>query len=205
MHAIVPVKFLKSGKSRLSPVINSQQREQLIYGFLERTLFELSKIHLIKHIEVVTSDKKIKKFLSNLGIGVIRKLGIQGLNKSVEIAYKQAIRQSAFKVLIIPIDLVYFSASDITKIISQVNQEEFVVLAPDNKLTGTNLILLNSSQRYKFMFGDRSLIKHLNLAQHLQIPVKIFYNKNITFDLDYPNDYTYFEKCYFRNNNRFVI
>ena len=56
LWAIVPVKPLRRGKSRLSGILTEEERTQLNQELLERTLKTLSELKEVDHVLVVSRD-----------------------------------------------------------------------------------------------------------------------------------------------------
>jgi len=70
-------------------------------------------------------------------------------------------------------------------------------------MSGTNVLLVNPIGAIKYDFGEWSFRKHIEQAERKKINIKICERKNLSFDLDLPEDWE-FLKTSMSNNADFV-
>jgi 2-phospho-L-lactate guanylyltransferase len=91
-------------------------------------------------------------------------------------------------------DLPLIVADDIGGLLARM---EPVVLGPDRRGEGTNALLLRfvgQGPEFTFAFGEGSLAKHLAEARRLGLGVGVHDAPGIAFDLDTPDDWSYFRQ-----------
>ena len=63
-----------------------------------------------------------------------------------------------------------------------------IVIVPDSKLDGTNVLVLPTDIEFTFSYGRDSYTKHLDLAERTGLPVSTVKDSKFSFDLDEPDD-----------------
>ena len=78
--AVVPVKNFDKSKSRLSPLLNSNQRIAMSQVMMKHTLSILSKITFISPIIVVSCDNRVRKIADAFGADFVyeQETGVNG-------------------------------------------------------------------------------------------------------------------------------
>ncbi len=64
-----------------------------------------------------------------------------------------------------------------------------IVLAPDRRRQGTNLLFTKPADLLTFSYGKESFDRHIELAKEKKAQVVIVENERIALDLDLPEDY----------------
>lgn len=196
--AIIPVKNIARGKSRLATVINQKQREELIKKLLVNTITELKKISFISQVTIITADRIAAMISKDMKTRFLWETGWLGLNWAVMRGIRKSFRSGISTVLVLPLDLPLVHAKDIVKFIRTHNRQTAITIAPDKKLAGTNAILLNSNKMIKMKFGSDSFRKHLREAEKDDLGIQVCAMECFRFDLDNPEDYHYYlesEQC----------
>src|SRR5512137_2373375 len=93
--AIVPVKPLRLGKSRLSDVLSDDERARLNRMFLERTLGVLRSVPDIQQVLVVSRDPAALAIAREYGARTVLEDGSQELNLALKRATTFALAYSA--------------------------------------------------------------------------------------------------------------
>ncbi len=196
--AIIPVKNIARGKSRLATVINKNQRQELIKYLLANTITELKKISLISEVTIITADRTAAMISKELKSKLIWETGWFGLNWAVMKGIKRSFLNGISTVLILPLDLPLVNAKDIVKFIHVNNRQTAITIAPDSKLEGTNALLVNSKVMIKMKFGSDSFRNHLREAKKNNLAIHTCAMDCFSFDLDNPEDYQFYsesERC----------
>jgi 2-phospho-L-lactate guanylyltransferase len=80
LWAIVPVKPLRRGKSRLSEVMSVDEREDLNEFLLAHTIQEISAVPDIENVLVVSRDPAALALARDMGARTVQENGSPGLN-----------------------------------------------------------------------------------------------------------------------------
>lgn len=193
LWAIVPVKPLRRGKSRLAKVITAEERADLNQFLLEHTIQVLSKINQIEHILVISRDTEALALARDLGARTVQEYGSPGLNTALTRAVEIAKSYETCGILIIPADLPRLNAEDLKKILIHRKQPPVVAIAPDRKKLGTNALLVCPPDLIQFRFGPESFEKHCQEARDGGIRLEICDLPSLELDLDEPEDLAFIE------------
>ncbi len=183
--AIVPMKPLSEGKSRLSRTLTPEQRANISVGMLRRVLVALSGAS-IDPIWVVGGDERVKNMARNQGATWFEEMG-RNLNDTLGKAIEQAFRRGK-SALYVAGDLPFIKPSDIHSFVQASRRADNVTLAPARRDGGTNAMLVPCGIPFKPELGKRSFSKHLAQAARLETSVAIAYSPGLGFDLDVVDD-----------------
>jgi len=193
LWAIIPVKPLRRGKSRLAKVISADKRADLNQYLLEHTIRVLNTIDEIEHILVISRDKEALSQARELGARTVQEHGSPGLNTALSRAVEVAKSSKACGILIIPADLPRLEADDIKSILAHKNDPPVVAIAPDWKQEGTNALFVCPPDLIDFKYGKGSFEKHSQQARQVGVRLEICNLPSLELDLDEPEDYALME------------
>jgi 2-phospho-L-lactate guanylyltransferase len=193
LWAIIPVKPLRRGKSRLAKVISAAERADLNQYLLQHTIQVLSKIEEIEHILVISRDREALALARDLGARTVQEYGSPGLNTALSRAVEIAKSCETCGVLVIPADLPRLAADDIRKILVHRKKPPVVVIAPDRKKQGTNALFLCPPDLIGFKYGEGSFEKHVQEARDAGVRLEICELPSLELDLDDPEDLAFIE------------
>ncbi len=187
--ALIPVKSLALGKSRLSGALALPQRIQLTEDTLRRLLHLLHGNADIVAVTVVTRDDDVRRWLNGRRVRVLNDAGA-GLNDALEGARAQLMLPEDGALLVLPADLAAISAADIDGMIQAcvAMPEDGVVIAPDRHGRGTNALLLRPPGVIPFCFGADSARAHAEAALNARVAVTYWRSESTGLDLDDPED-----------------
>lgn len=188
MWAIVPVKPLRQGKSRLSQVLSEEQRAHLNQQLLKRTLEILRNVKAIDQILVVSKDPNALALAHELNVKTLQENSQTGLNNALKKATVVAQAYKAKALLILPADLPLLRVEDLQLFIDHCHDEPAMVISPDRRNQGTNALLIKPVGAIQYHFGVGSFMKHLEEAKMREIPVTKCDIESIELDLDLPED-----------------
>ena len=188
LWAIVPVKPLSQGKSRLKGVLTQQERAELNQGMLLNTLAVLSQVPRIEQIVVVSRDTKALALARQHGAKTIAERGSPSLNGALTRATTLAAGKGATAVLILPADLPLIEAADLKQLIVSAAGPPSVVIAPDRHGSGTNALLLSPPGLLEYEFGPDSFTRHLERAERVDAKIAVCDLPALALDLDAPED-----------------
>lgn len=189
LWAIVPVKPLRRGKSRLSEILSDDKRAQLNHHLFAHTIEVLKHVDAITNILVVSRDSDVLTQSRELDVRTVTENGTPELNSALRRASLFSKVFSTEGVLIVPADLPLLTPDDVTLFIEQRVQAPMAVIAPDRRRGGTNMLLIDPADLLTFSFGQDSFEKHCALAESKGAKVIIVENERIALDLDIPEDY----------------
>ena len=188
--AIVPMKPLSKGKSRLGKTLSAEQRADLALGMLRRVLLAI-KAASIETIWVVGGDERVRRMTRNLGGNWIEELGID-LNDTLKKAFELAFEQGS-SALYIAGDLPFLKPGDIHSMVQSSRRQGNVTLAPARRDGGTNAIMVPRGVPLQPELGQGSFMKHLIQAGRLETSVAINSSPGLGFDLDVVDDLETFQ------------
>jgi len=195
--AIIPVKPLRRGKSRLSHVLSSSQREVLNGYLLQSILESLSPIDLIDHRIVISYDPSALALARNFGANTVLENRNTDINRALRRATVAAKAYGATNLLVLPADLPLITKDDIQAFLNHQTEPPEIIISSDRKLNGTNALYINPLGAINYNFGNWSFRKHVEEAERKKVKVNIFRNTNISFDLDVPEDWDQLESINF--------
>jgi len=188
LWAIVPVKPLRRGKSRLAGTLSDDERTELNRMLLERTLTMLSDLEEVQRILVVSRDPHALAIARSQGARTMREDGQPQLNRALQCATTVAQAHSARSVLVLPADLPLVTREDLRTLIGRATEPPVVVIAPDRRERGTNALLMSPAGLIDYDFGENSFGRHCARAREIGARLEIVNLPTLGLDLDLPED-----------------
>lgn len=188
LWAIIPVKPLRRGKSRLAGTLSEDERTELNRILLERTLTTLADMKDVDQVLVVSRDPQALTIARNHGARTVREDGQPQLNMALKRASVIAQVYATRGVLVLPADLPLISANDIHTLIEKGVNPPVVVIAPDRHERGTNALLMSPANLMEFDFGENSFKRHCERAVEVGARLEIVNLPSLGLDLDLPED-----------------
>jgi 2-phospho-L-lactate guanylyltransferase len=186
--AIVPVKPLRRGKSRLAQVLSEEERLGLNSQLLVHTVDTLREIPEIEQVLVVSRDQSALALARAHGARTVQENGAPELNVALTRATIVAKQYATRGVLIIPSDLPMISKEDVSAMIGMVKEPPVVVVAPDRKREGTNALLVCPVGLIEYDYGPHSFERHCLRAQEVGARLEICDLPSLALDMDVPED-----------------
>ncbi len=186
--AIVPVKPLRRGKSRLAGTLSEDERAELNQSLLQHTLKTLSDIKELEQVLVVSRDPHALTIARQHGARTVREDGQPQLNTALARATVIAKVHATRGVLILPADLPLISQEDVLTLIAKAGEPPVVVIAPDRHGMGTNALLISPSGLIEYDFGENSFQRHCEHARQAGARLEIVDLPSLGLDLDLPED-----------------
>jgi 2-phospho-L-lactate guanylyltransferase len=188
LWAIVPVKPLRRGKSRLAGALSEDERTDLNRSLLQNTLKTLSELKEVEEVLVISRDPHALTIARNYGARTVREDGQPELNTALKRATVVAQVYATGAVLILPADLPLVTSDDILALIERAGEPPTVVIAPDRHGTGTNALLISPSGLIEYDFGENSFQRHCQRAKEAGARLEIVNLPSLGLDLDLPED-----------------
>lgn len=187
LHIMIPCKSLGDGKTRLAPALDAKARRALCTGFLQRTLDVALALVPPARCHVM-AGAGAAAIAAGRGVTSCHDPGI-GLNEALRQGRERICRNAAeeLALLIFPIDLPWATAALLADL---VHSAADVVIAPDRKRTGTNVLYLGprAVRQFVFQFGANSFAAHRS-ATGFGLRVDVYEDARLSFDVDRPEDY----------------
>jgi 2-phospho-L-lactate guanylyltransferase len=188
LWAIVPVKPLRLGKSRLAETLSEDERADLNGRLLAHTLTTLAAIPEIEQVLVISRDPAALALARNHGARTLQENGSPQLNVALARATVVVKNYHTHGVLIVPADLPLLTPQDVRLILERAVDPPVVVLAPDRHKQGTNGLLICPVGLIEYEFGPGSFQKHIAQAQKAGARLEIVDLPSLALDMDLPED-----------------
>jgi 2-phospho-L-lactate guanylyltransferase len=188
LWAIVPVKPLRRGKSRLAGILSQDERANLNQTLLAHTLDTLKATPEIEQVLVVSRDTEALALAREHGARTVQENGAPHLNVALARATIVAHNYATRGVLIVPADLPLLTPQDIRSMLELAGQPPVVVVAPDTRRQGTNALLISPVGLIDYDFGPGSFERHCQRASQAGARLEICELPSLALDMDLPED-----------------
>lgn len=186
IEAVVPVRGLPAGKSRLAAVLAPEERNRLVRAMLEDVVATLRRCPAITRVTVLSRDAAAAREAQRLGADFLQQPPTaDGLNAALQFA--QEARAQAGALLIVPADLPLITPADVDQVIRALAPPPSVALAPSYD-GGTNALLLSPPSVIAPAFGPHSADRHAVAAKAAGATVAVVRGAHWALDLDSPED-----------------
>lgn len=189
--AIIPVKPLRESKRRLSHLLSTDERADLILTFLDNLLLTLNATPGIDRILVVSGDPLVTTLAEKYGALVLVEPAPTGLNAAAARGMAYAAGAGASAVLILPTDLPFARVEDIDAMIRSLDMvgRPLLAMCGDEIDQGTNALLLAPPSDFTFHYGPGSFQAHLAEAVARGRATHTINAPGLRFDLDTESDW----------------
>jgi len=194
LWAIVPVKPLRRGKSRLATVLSQDERADLNRRLLAHTLDILGDIPEIEHVLVVSRDPAALALAREHGARTVLENGTPHLNLALARATVVAQNYTTRAVLVVPADLPLLTVEDVRALLDKAKDPPVVVVAPDRHHRGTNALLVCPVGLIDYDFGPGSFQRHCERARAAGARLEVVELPSLMLDVDLPEDLRMVEK-----------
>jgi 2-phospho-L-lactate guanylyltransferase len=186
--AIVPVKPLRVGKSRLSGVLSQDERADLNRRLLDHTLETLTAIPEIEQVLVISRDPAALALAREHGARTVQENGAPKLNVALTRATVVVKNYITRGVLVIPADLPLITPEDVYAMLERAADPPVVVVAPDRHREGTNALLICPVGLIDYEFGPNSFQRHCACAAAAGARLEVVDLPSLALDMDLPED-----------------
>lgn len=188
--AIVPVKRFENAKTRLSSMLDTEDRIRLSSLMLEDTLQILSVAPPLTQVIIVSADKRADEIATKHGAKFLPEEKEKGVNSAIALADGYCIeKEAADATIVIPHDLPLLDSIVISKACELAEKESTcIVICPSVRYDGTNMLLRKPPSVIGTFYETDSYNMHVRTAIKLGIPVKPLLSKSLMYDIDTPED-----------------
>lgn len=185
--AVLPVKTLFLGKSRLAELLTPAERQEQIQTWLLHLLGVLAELPAVQQTVVVSPDPLVHHLAHTAGAVALPEPAGGGLNEAVQWGVQYVQQQVGHRVLVLPADLPLLQPADVAYFLQGFKRE--LRICPNLAGEGTNGLLLPVHPGFHFSFGPGSLAQHTAEGQRLGWPVTIWNIPRWQLDVDTPADW----------------
>jgi 2-phospho-L-lactate guanylyltransferase len=195
--AVLPVRSLRDGKTRLAPVLAPDERQRLIERMLGVVVAGTLAADVGEALGGVTPDPAAAAFATALDprVRTLRQDdGRPGLNEALAIGREWAVALAADRLVTLSADLPLLTPDDVATLAGAAAD---LALARDRRGEGTNglaLTLDGRGQAFRFAFGTGSAARHAAEARRLGLSLRCVDRPGTAFDLDEPDDLALWER-----------
>jgi 2-phospho-L-lactate guanylyltransferase len=184
---IVPHRGLEAAKTRLAPMLDPDEREELAGQLLLHVLREAEAA--ADDVVVISPARALAELVESTGARLVVQRGM-GLNEGLDQARSDALFDDISELGVLHGDLPNLQASDIRALIDGLppGGAPGVAIAPDRAGTGTNGLALRSPGVINFRFGVGSFAAHLAEVERAGVHLTVVDRSGLAFDLDTPED-----------------
>lgn len=188
-YAILPVKPLRQAKSRLARALKAPTRAALVRAIFSRTLDVLAQVERITHTVVVSRDLTILELARQRANVTALAEAEAGLNSAITQGAAWAHRRGADAIISVPVDLPLLTAADLDAMLDlMLDAERCLIIAPDRRDDGTNVLLVRPPNAIRFAYGAASFNAHRAQAAAAGLRVHVYRSPSTGLDLDVPDD-----------------
>ncbi len=191
LWAIVPVKPLRMSKPQLSDVLDEEERLTLNLTMLGNTLQVLSSVQEIDQVLVISRDSSVLSMSRDYGARTLQEDPNSPLEVVLQRAAAVARAYAARALLIVAADLPLLAPEDVQTMLAHAVQPPEMIIAPDRKMDGVNVVLINPIEMFKVTFGKGSVERYQKQAVARGTRLEILSLPTLAFDLDSPEDLEY--------------
>ena len=203
MWAIIPINEFSRSFTRLSSVLDLEQRMELAKNLSSRLIQILLTVDEVEKIVLFTCEKNWPGELQHSKLVLRKDEDKKPLKQKIDSVADWAYGSGAKKMMYLSIDLPIVEKKDITQIID--SHKHGLTLVQAKKDGGTNALIADLPRKINFQFGADSFRKHLEAAKLEKLKTNIQLTEGLSFDLDDHDDWEFLIKYYQPEKNPLKI
>ena len=182
IYAIIPVSKFKNAKTRLSPFLTEEERENLLKAMLHDVTDTLKK-H-VDRIFIISRDEDVLSYAEKLNLDTILEDENSNLNKALKQAMKYC-KGKAKKVIIVPSDVPLIGKTNVQMLIDASKSLDFIIVP--SKGGGTNMIIMKPMAIHT-RFEGFSYEEHLQAAERKKLNPQVHDSFFMALDVNTAQD-----------------
>jgi 2-phospho-L-lactate/phosphoenolpyruvate guanylyltransferase len=186
--ALVPIRSLYGGKSRLDSVFDADDRAALVTAMAARLFEKLHESNLVDEIVLLTADPSFTDVFGRWPMTMLTDVP-PGLNPAIDHGRRYALESATDRLLIVFPDLPELGVDDLLAIDRSVSP---VTIVPDRLVDGTNALFLQGHAaiaEFRPQYGPGSLNAHQAEGGRIGADVAILPLAGMGTDLDTIDDW----------------
>ena len=176
---VMPVKAFDRAKLRLADVLDGPERATLARAMADHVLAAAGPLG----VAVVCDDDVVAEWARGAGAAVVWTPGL-GLNGAVTEAVQRLDGAGIRRAVVAHADLPF--ASGLAQL--AVADDDEVVLVPDRRLDGTNVLSVPTGSGFQFGYGVGSFDRHRDEAERCGLRSRVIRIEHLGWDVDEPGD-----------------
>ena len=203
MWAIIPINEFSRSFTRLSSVLDLEQRMELAKNLSDRLIQILLAVDEVEKVILFTCEKNWPGEMQHSKLVLKKDKDKKPLKQKIDSVADWAYELGAKKMMYLSIDLPIVEKKDITQIID--SHKHGLTLVQAKKDGGTNALIADLPRKINFQFGADSFRKHLEAAKLEKLKTNIQSTEGLSFDLDDHDDWEFLIKYYQPEKNPLKI
>lgn len=182
IYAIIPVSKFKNAKTRLSPFLSDEERENLLKVMLQDVTDTLKK-H-VDRIFIISRDEDVLNYAKKLNLDTILEDENSNLNKALKQAMKYC-KGKARKIIIVPSDVPLIGKTNVQMLIDASKSLDFIIVP--SKGGGTNMIIMKPMAIHT-RFEGFSYKEHVQAAERKKLNPQVHDSFFMALDVNTAED-----------------
>ncbi|MEE1155911.1 MAG: 2-phospho-L-lactate guanylyltransferase [Methanobrevibacter sp.] len=182
IYAIIPVSKFKNAKTRLSPFLTEEERENLLKAMLHDVTDTLKKY--VDKIFIISRDEDVLSYAEKLNLGTILEDENSNLNKALKQAMKYC-KGKARKIIIVPSDVPLIGKTNVQMLIDASKSLDFIIVP--SKGGGTNMIIMKPMAIHT-RFEGFSYKEHVQVAERKKLNPQVHDSFFMALDVNTAED-----------------
>lgn len=183
LWAVVPVKRFRDAKSRLHPVLDSDECSELAQRMLEDVLTALTGCEELSGVLVVTSDQMAAEIARGFGARSLLQAADNGINAAILYAIEAIGADEGF--IVVPSDIPQLTREAVAQAAAAIAVSRSMAMVPAED-GGTNLIACRPASMLAPRFGPDSFESHRRAASEAGMSIRILDLPELALDIDRP-------------------
>ena len=182
IYAIIPVSKFKNAKTRLSPFLTEEERENLLKAMLHDVTDTLKKY--VDKIFIISRDEDVLSYAEKLNLGTILEDENSNLNKALKQSMKYC-KGKARKIIIVPSDVPVIGKTNVQMLIDASKSLDFIIVP--SKGGGTNMIIMKPMAIHT-RFEGFSYKEHVQAAERKKLNPQVHDSFFMALDVNTAED-----------------
>jgi 2-phospho-L-lactate guanylyltransferase len=106
--------------------------------------------------------------------------------------------------MILPADLPLITCKEIKSVIDKLDVNNKMIISPDRRMSGTNMLIVSPVDLVEFSFGPGSFERHVRQAQSKGAHIDVHQLESIGLDIDLPEDLDLYLKMQVFHSKEFL-
>ena len=187
MWVIIPINDFSRSFSRLSSILDLQQRIKLAKNLSSRLIHKMTDLNEVEKVVAFTSEKIWANELNHPKLIVRSDDDTKPLKEKIDSIADWVHSMGAKRMMYLSIDLPLLEKEDIIEMID--SHKDGLTLVEAKKDGGTNALISDLPRRINFQFGTDSFQKHIEAAKSEKLSINIPSIERLSFDLDDHDDW----------------
>ena len=189
LWALVPIKCFTRGKSRLEEMLSPEERGELVKTCCDNVVSSLLRSGLFAGVLISTDALGVRDWAVRYGVEVLLEEPGDSLAQVLQSGLRHIEKRGGDSGLMVMGDLPFLEVEELRRVVGALEHCD-VVIAPDRRGSGTNLLGFRSLEKTPIHLGEPgSFQAHRRSMERAGLSYDVVKFKGTGFDLDLPEDY----------------